>query len=214
MAGIENTNARAAICSFCSLGKACVGAYDERIRAQLREPLEGRIDLALGAGVEHTDVLAERPRGRLQVRQLVPSIGIFRVEQSPDGAGSRHHLMNHLKPLRIERVRENRSKYASAFVSHSGYLSAISRRKAKPSRRLRIGRSRRQCPATTRSQRDRSRRSAVRAPSRPWSVNFRARSTLCVMLRWTISACRQPHSDLPVLVGRCRVVARSSRGGS
>ena len=46
-----------------------VGDYDERIRAQLREFLEGRIDLALGAGVEHTDVLAERPRGRLQVWQ-------------------------------------------------------------------------------------------------------------------------------------------------
>ena len=42
-----------------------VGAYDECIRAQLRELLEGRIDLALRAGVEHTDVLAERPRGRL-----------------------------------------------------------------------------------------------------------------------------------------------------
>src|ERR1700730_10408131 len=84
-----------------------VGDYDERIRAQLRELLEGRIDLALGAGVEHTDVLAERPRSRLQVRQLALSIGIFRVEQGSDGTGSGHYLMDHLQPLRIKRVREN-----------------------------------------------------------------------------------------------------------
>ena len=76
-------------------------------RAQLRELLEGRIDLALGAGVEHTDVLAERPRSRLQVRQLALSIGIFRVEQGSDGAGSGHYLMDHLQSLRIKRVREN-----------------------------------------------------------------------------------------------------------
>ena len=59
-----------------------VGAYNERIRARLRELLEGRIDLALGAGVKHTDVLAERPRGRLQVRQLVLSIG-FGLNRAP-----------------------------------------------------------------------------------------------------------------------------------
>ena len=98
---------------------------------------------------------------------------------------------------------------------HEALLGGVERETPGFYRRLRIGRSRRQRPVATRSRRDRERRSAIpehRQGDGARTFAREARYAICGGRRlWPAG---NGVLDLPILAGRCMVVARPARGGA
>jgi hypothetical protein len=82
--------------------KKCIGANNKRLRSQLDQGRERRVEVAFGACVQYMKLQAEGASSRLHNSRLSFGIGIARIAEQGHDARCRDQLVQQFQPLRSD----------------------------------------------------------------------------------------------------------------